>query len=452
MNSMNIDSFIPLLTMGAILIMALFVSGYIYHTQDLAVKSYRNYLWCLFLYILFKEIILTPKYTREPKMLYILGDLFIWCSYYVYTEFLRHAIDFKENKKIFRFLMYVARAFFIIGFISTSSLVYRDVISYQYYLWINLIVSLSVLAFFVTLLIHLLKRKDLYHHYLFLGSFCLISFTSFAIFFDGPQRTFFGFTYLSIVCMGYFLEILFYSFAISIRLKDFWETKNKVEKQNIENQKRILLQEIDHEKKILEEKEAERLKISVDLHDGINNSIAGLKYYINDRRLRASDKNEQFLLSDIELELNAIYSETKSYLHKLHTGFDEKKQSVSALLDETKKRYKSTGLEVVYEVDDQLTHKISYFQENNLYFIIKESISNAIKHSHCGMIKITITIKKEFCFFEIHDNGKGFNFAEKKTIGNGLFNLQLRMKKIDGNISFNTQNGTRICGKFPIGQ
>ena len=77
----------------------------------------------------------------------------------------------------------------------------------------------------------------------------------------------------------------------------------------------------------------------------------------------------------------------------------------------------------------------------NLFYVIKEAINNALKHSKTKNIKINIYAKDGFLNIIISDDGVGFNTLQKTGMGlkilsyrSGLINgkLQIKSKKNKG--------------------
>ena len=90
-------------------------------------------------------------------------------------------------------------------------------------------------------------------------------------------------------------------------------------------------------------------------------------------------------------------------------------------------------------------------QRRQIFLIIKEAISNAIKHSGCSEIKILAEAREEHrIFMTVIDNGKGFDVKEKFGQGYGLQNMRKRARKLDANFNVECKEGhyTRIAFDF----
>ncbi len=88
----------------------------------------------------------------------------------------------------------------------------------------------------------------------------------------------------------------------------------------------------------------------------------------------------------------------------------------------------------------------------NVFLVVKEAISNISKYSKATRVRLTLNIGEKLAAFEITDNGTGFSVSEKERHGNGLRNMQQRMKDIGGTFLITSEKdiGTSIRLTFPV--
>jgi signal transduction histidine kinase len=95
----------------------------------------------------------------------------------------------------------------------------------------------------------------------------------------------------------------------------------------------------------------------------------------------------------------------------------------------------------------QLTSK----QGINLFRVVQEAVNNAVKHSKASQINIILDENENQLSMKIQDNGKGFDYEEKRNKSFGLTNLQNRIKELNGDFEVvSNQNGTAILISIPI--
>jgi signal transduction histidine kinase len=99
------------------------------------------------------------------------------------------------------------------------------------------------------------------------------------------------------------------------------------------------------------------------------------------------------------------------------------------------------------DADDQL--KLSVIARKNIYLCFKELINNIAKHSHATQVELTILCHESNLKCAIADNGNGFD-PLKKGNGNGLHNVQRRIKQIGGEFFYTSEPGKGVVLNFSI--
>jgi signal transduction histidine kinase len=73
--------------------------------------------------------------------------------------------------------------------------------------------------------------------------------------------------------------------------------------------------------------------------------------------------------------------------------------------------------------------------------VVKEALNNAVKHAAPRGIRVGLEVGKAGISVVVADDGRGFNFDQASGVGNGLENMQKRMRAIGGTVEFVTQPG-----------
>jgi signal transduction histidine kinase len=84
-------------------------------------------------------------------------------------------------------------------------------------------------------------------------------------------------------------------------------------------------------------------------------------------------------------------------------------------------------------------------QRQNLYFIFKEAIANIVKHSNASMVDILLERSNNLTTLMIKDNGSS---TKAITSGQGLLNIKMRAKKLNGDVTTKNENGFEIKVTF----
>jgi len=88
---------------------------------------------------------------------------------------------------------------------------------------------------------------------------------------------------------------------------------------------------------------------------------------------------------------------------------------------------------------------------HNVIMAVKEAIHNVIKHGHATEIQVSLQLVNNALSIQLGDNGCGFDPAVSAR-GNGLDNMERRMRSLQGTCSVVSQPGagTRITFEFPL--
>ncbi len=155
--------------------------------------------------------------------------------------------------------------------------------------------------------------------------------------------------------------------------------------------------------------EDERRRISADLHDSVNHDLLNIKKELLQKNLPQSK-----LLENVINDIRNISRNMHPVLFE-QIGFTA---SVKKLINTVES---SHTIPIISEINYQKS--FDTFQELNLYRIIQECLSNAIKYSNAHAIQIVINDNPNSFEMTIKDNGQGFDL--KKTLATkNIFGLE----------------------------
>ena len=198
----------------------------------------------------------------------------------------------------------------------------------------------------------------------------------------------------------------------------------------------------------------QRLRISRDLHDNIGSqltfiisSIDNLKFLTDATNLKLKNK-----LSEINQFANATIGQLRDTIwamNKNEITFEEFQSRLLAFIEKAKAA--TTKIQFNYNSAIQSNLNFSSIKGMNIFRVFQEAINNAIKYAEASEINIMISENTETIKFEISDNGKGFDINTIE-LGNGLENMERRIKEVGGSITINSEpnKGTSIkitCSK-----
>jgi PAS domain S-box-containing protein len=205
-------------------------------------------------------------------------------------------------------------------------------------------------------------------------------------------------------------------------------------------QQKVLDQTIQEQKKItravLKAEERERNRIGQELHDNVNQILAGTKLYLG---LASKDEfvGRGLIKSSLDLVDNAI-EEMRALSKEQVTpikGIDLK-DLVDSLIDKM-----NTGSPIKASVTYNIQNKeIEDDLKLNIYRIIQEQMNNILKHSNATHADFSLTDDASSLYVSIADDGKGFD-PEQKRKGIGLANISNRIESFNGQLKMTSAPG-----------
>lgn len=212
-----------------------------------------------------------------------------------------------------------------------------------------------------------------------------------------------------------------------------------------EHQNQLLQKELEKQKSI----EAERERISHDMHDDLGAGISALKLQAEFLKQRAEDQD---LKSDID-ELLKTSEEMNLSMREMLWSLNSGNDTLGSFIDYSKMYaqnfLKKTKILLLTESENVVSETvITTEQRRNLFLCLKEALNNAYKHSKSDQIKLLFIQKNKEFMMKISDNGIGIN--HEKQDGNGLRNMKRRMQEQKGHCEVTTENGTHLFFRIDL--
>jgi PAS domain S-box-containing protein len=210
--------------------------------------------------------------------------------------------------------------------------------------------------------------------------------------------------------------------------------------------------ELDQEKHnaIIKAEEAERQRISYDLHDGLGQKIAAANMCLNTLEDFAKEQLDDEALSIFNTTKKLVNEATKETRLVSHNIMPRslKQFGLEQSIEDMLSNYRKINEQIKFRLDSNLGNKrFNTDNELAIFRVLQEAISNAIKHSKANKISTKIEQIESKLFIEIKDNGIGFNQNRHDNIkGIGLLSLTQRINMIGGEIVIDSKinEGTTI--------
>ncbi|MEM7370009.1 MAG: sensor histidine kinase [Bacteroidota bacterium] len=206
---------------------------------------------------------------------------------------------------------------------------------------------------------------------------------------------------------------------------------------------------------LLAGQEAERERISLDLHDHLGALLAKLKWNI-DSLIEVFPKRSLAQEADFD-SVSELIEETIDEVRQISRNMSSGKvkefgleKAIQNLID----GFQDTGITFdlsTHNFDKRLNKVI----EIHLYRIAQEAIGNALKHSEATEVNISLNRFGDKVNMLIEDNGKGFDPSSKEQHqGIGLINIQTRANTLKAELDIDSSpgRGTSINIDIPLKQ
>jgi len=278
---------------------------------------------------------------------------------------------------------------------------------------------------------------------------------------------FFGFLLLALVPIVYIIPIpnyLHYKssesdlhyFGEAIRAMIFavgitdriYQLRKEVTRQQLEK-KQLLLDQT----KLLQ---AERERISRDLHDNIGSLLAMLSLELGLLSRQQNEHNEKIeLVKESTKTVISQLRDTVWILEKEMVTIASLEEKLSAMLLPQRRALK---IEFALQVPAAIRAlELTPNQAINTFRIIQEALQNSIKHSQCSLIKININLNENTKQFlvQLSDDGEGFEtggVTHDSEMHYGLKNMNKRAAEINGKLELisTPKKGTTVSLYFPM--
>jgi len=180
--------------------------------------------------------------------------------------------------------------------------------------------------------------------------------------------------------------------------------------------------------------EAERQRLSRELHDGLAQYILAIKLKLEYASTLEGEKQKEVLD-----EAKNLFSDTIKEIRNISNNL------MPAVLSQYGIVKAVENLAISINNDTKLNFSFKNNLKNGflnkkteiyIYRIIQEALNNTIKHSEAQNFDVEFLETETCILINIYDNGKGFDFQNKHLkSGNGLANIKERVSLLSGKIS-----------------
>ncbi|MFD1990273.1 sensor histidine kinase [Paenibacillus nicotianae] len=199
----------------------------------------------------------------------------------------------------------------------------------------------------------------------------------------------------------------------------------------------------------------ERQRMARDLHDTLAQGLAGLIMQLEAVDAHLSVNNTKRAHEIVHLSMNGArhtLAEARNAIDDLRAHTAQKVHFNESVEKEIEHFIESTGIPVAYK--SVALPEVSQLIHEHSIQIIRESLTNIIKHAQATQVQLTIASDLYDLIIDISDNGKGFDIRQIGALSGhyGLIGMQERTRIIHGTLTITNRipHGTSIHLKIPL--
>lgn len=217
--------------------------------------------------------------------------------------------------------------------------------------------------------------------------------------------------------------------------------------QKLEEAQTTKIKELDSKvNELLAEMESLRSSLAQDFHDEFGNKLAGLSMLAYQLNATLPIENDKEMLQQISQKIEdtsrEIYASGKDFVWSMKNIQLSPNELFRYISDFGKDAFSLS--EVRFLSSNKLKEEKSTIEHTfDLVLLLKEAISNAMKHSEASEIVFEISEVGNRLVFLVKDNGKGFS-QNHTSNGFGLRGMKERAEKMNAQLQITANDGTII--------
>jgi signal transduction histidine kinase len=199
----------------------------------------------------------------------------------------------------------------------------------------------------------------------------------------------------------------------------------------------------------------ERRRIIFELHDGILQSLATLILRLEGCRKHLPDSEKQLI--DEMRSLENLTRDSMKEIRQFLAGESTKNLVAGTLVEKLREEARflrdGMGLDVILESEPE-DLELSAETEREVYYVLREALTNVIRHSHASKVDIHLTQKNDQLAGSLTDNGVGFSTGVQRENSFGLAAMAQRVREIGGEffVKSSPGSGTQVTFFVPATQ
>ena len=194
----------------------------------------------------------------------------------------------------------------------------------------------------------------------------------------------------------------------------------------------------------------ERQRISAEMHDDIGAGLSGVRLLTEMTKSKLKESGASGDIDKIYQSVGDISAKMKEVIWSLNAENDSLAGLIGYLQAQARQILEHYPGKLVIKVPDLIPdYSMSGEARRHIYLAMKEALNNIIKHSGASLVTLVISCDR-FLVIELSDNGMGLATDLPINGGNGLGNMEKRMKAVNGILIIKNENGLGLTFKIPL--
>jgi len=191
-------------------------------------------------------------------------------------------------------------------------------------------------------------------------------------------------------------------------------------------------------KAVISAQERERQELGGELHDNVNQILAGSLLYLG---LAKKELNiDHPYLKETDSLINTAIEEIRSLSHSLIPPSLHESEFLDAMKNIIENTQKTSGINISLQACGFDESSIPDRLKLTIYRIVQEQLNNILKHAAAQNVIVHLVKDNEKTLLNIKDDGRGFDTSQKAD-GVGLMNIRTRASLFNGDISIISSPG-----------
>lgn len=206
--------------------------------------------------------------------------------------------------------------------------------------------------------------------------------------------------------------------------------------------------------RLIDVQEAERRRISRELHDDLNQQIATLSMGISQLKRKVPQQDGQLVadLDQLRKTANGLTDEVRKLSHQLHPAVLEHLGLVPALESYIASFRDEEQISVQFTADIGEV-RIPFQTSICVYRVAVEALRNVARHSGAASAAVSLKRSQKGLELQVSDSGKGFDVETSRQGGGlGLISIEERLRVLQGDcdVSSAPERGTTLVARVPL--